>query len=278
MMLNNLARNLKNAAPTILTFLGLAGVVGTAVSCAIDTMEAKEKIEEAKYDRMTTEETIAHVAPCYIRTAMIGFGTCLCIAGANTLNKKQQASLISAYGVLNNRYLRFRKKTEEIAGKEKLQEIDAAIAEEEAKESDLEGKDGKILFYEPVTQTFFNATMYEVRDAEYKLMRMFNNGYSVTVGDFIQYLPFDARNITEKALVTASNYGWTFDYFIEWWGGEYMTIDFYHLRKKLKDGTPYCMIGYEFTPINIDYNDDLDFEEFEFGDSYYEKAEGTIMD
>ncbi len=278
MRIKLLTHKIGNAMPGFLTLLGIVGIVGTAVSAAYDTIEAAKKLEEAKYDHMTKVETIKHVAPCYGRTALIATGTSICVAGANILNKRQQASIISAYGVLNQRYLNFRHATKEVVGDEKLQEIDAKLAELEAKKQEIERENGKLLFYEPVTQTFFHATKYEVRDAEYKFNRTL---YSMGVGsikDFIEYLPFTIDNITEKRIDLASSYGWSYDYFAEWRGGEFWTVDFTHIERTLPDGTVYYQIYYDSTPIDLDYDVNYNFEEYPFDSDYYKRGEGFIME
>ena len=278
MKLKSIARNISSAMPTFLTCLGIVGVVGTAVCAALDTKEALEKIEEAKADHLTKKETVIFVAPSYKRTIAIATGTAITIAGANILNKKQQAKIISAYGVLSHKYLNFRKATKDVVGEEKLREIDAKLAELEAKETALKEENGKLLFYEPVTQTFFYATKFEVRDAEYKINNLLHNVCAASIRDFIEYLPFDAANITEKPLVIAESYGWTYDYFAEWWGGEIWSLDFNHIKKTLNDGTVYYLISYAYSPIKLDYDDDYNFEEFEFDNEYYKRGEGYIME
>lgn len=276
MRIKLLTRKISQALPSALTGVAIIGIVGTAVSAAFDTFEAVKKLEEAKYDRMTKEETIKHVAPCYTRTALIALGTGICVAGANVLNKRQQASIISAYGVLNQRYLNFRQATKEVVGDEKLQEIDAKLAELEAKKNEIEKENGKLLFYEPVTQTFFHATKYEVRDAEYQFSILYADSLIGSVRDFINYLPLTTGNITEKALLAANTYGWSIDYFSEWWGGQVWSPKFTHIRKYLSDGTPYYLICYDYTPVYLDrYDEHDDFEEFDYDGDRYASLDGT---
>ena len=95
----------KNVA-TILTGIGTAGVVITAVSAIKATPKALYSIEEAekeKGDKLSNKEKIITTTHIYLPTIIIGVSTIACILGANILNKKQQASLISAYALLQDR-------------------------------------------------------------------------------------------------------------------------------------------------------------------------------
>lgn len=102
--------HLKHAAPTVLSIIGAVGVVITAVSSAKVTpkaLEVLEKEEKEKQKKLTKYEKFYFAAPIYIPTVLFGGFTIGCIFGANILNKKQQASLISAYALVNESYRRF---------------------------------------------------------------------------------------------------------------------------------------------------------------------------
>lgn len=88
---------------TVLTCLGGIGVVATSIMAIKATPKALELIEEAKKEKgeeLSKWETVKVAAPKYIPAMMTGVATIACIFGANVLNKRQQASLISAYASL----------------------------------------------------------------------------------------------------------------------------------------------------------------------------------
>lgn len=100
---------LKKASPTILSILGVIGVVTTAVLAVKATPKALERIEDAKEEKksengekLTRMETVAACWQCYIPAAATGIATIGCIMGANILNRRQQASLASAYALTQN--------------------------------------------------------------------------------------------------------------------------------------------------------------------------------
>ena len=128
---------MKRNASTILTCLGGIGVVATTVMAVKATPKALQLIEEAeqeKGEKLTTWETVKTTAPTYIPTVLFGVGTVACIFGANILNKRQQASLMSAYALLDESYKKYRRTVVELYGKETNEEIVNAIAVEEANE------------------------------------------------------------------------------------------------------------------------------------------------
>ena len=116
-----IGRSLKKASPTILTCIGAAGVVATAVLAVKATPKADSLIKadsRRNHDgdpyAATKLEAVKSCWKCYIPAAATGVATIICIFGANTLNKKQQASLASAYAlvrlsVLQAMHLRWRR-------------------------------------------------------------------------------------------------------------------------------------------------------------------------
>lgn len=108
-----IGRSLKKASPTILTCIGAAGVVATAVLAVKATPKADSLIKadsRRNHDgdpyAATKLEAVKSCWKCYIPAAATGVATIICIFGANTLNKKQQASLASAYALVNRSYHR----------------------------------------------------------------------------------------------------------------------------------------------------------------------------
>lgn len=112
-----IGRSLKKASPTILTCIGAAGVVATAVLAVKATPKADSLIKadsRRNHDgdpyAATKLEAVKSCWKCYIPAAATGVATIICIFGANTLNKKQQASLASAYALVNRSYSDYKHK------------------------------------------------------------------------------------------------------------------------------------------------------------------------
>lgn len=184
-------------ASTILTCLGGVGVAVTAYTAIKATPKATKLIEEAekeKGEELTTVESIRVAGKVYIPTVITGVATVACIFGANALNKRQQAALMSAYALLDTSYKEYVYHVKDIYGEDAHREIMEAIAAEKAENVGihapgyvsnndlyLDDQCGEMrLFYEEYGQRFFEATLEQVISAEYHLNRNYTlRGYTV---------------------------------------------------------------------------------------------------
>lgn len=156
----------KSRMSTFLTCIGAIGVVATAVLTAKATPKATVAIIDAKCEKedfeLTKIEKIKAAAPAYIPAIITGASTIACIFGANVLNKQSQASLVSAYAMLDRTYREYTKKVKELYG----EEIDHRVKEEMAKEhyTDQESTipKGEQLFYDLNTMQYFAASIDDV--------------------------------------------------------------------------------------------------------------------
>ena len=89
-------------ASTLLTFIGVVGVIATAVMAVKDSTKARNLLIDAEIDKgcdLSTKEKIIVAAPAYIPTVVVAGATIACVLGANILNQRSQASLMSAYAL-----------------------------------------------------------------------------------------------------------------------------------------------------------------------------------
>lgn len=155
---------LQNNSSNILTGFGVVGVIGTAVLTAYATPKAMRLLHNAECEKgepLTKFEKVRMATPAYIPAAVTGIATISCVIGANVLNRRQQASLMSAYALLDRSYRGYRSKVKELYG----EDADNQILEEVAKERfDEESFDTLIeeevpLFFDERTGQFFNSTV-----------------------------------------------------------------------------------------------------------------------
>ena len=139
---------LKRHASTILTYAGGAGVIATSVMAVKATPKAFALLENAKTKKgegLTKLEKIKVAGIEYIPAIIMGVSTIICIFGANALNKRQQAALISAYALLNNSYKDYKKKLAELYGEYAVEEIKKEIAKDKYEKCSYPLEDGKEL-------------------------------------------------------------------------------------------------------------------------------------
>lgn len=166
---------------TILTGFGVIGVASTAILAATETpkalrlLEEKEQFKQEKYGySLTRFEKVLAVAPAYLPAITSGIATIACILSAQHINKKQQAMLLSAYTQLSTLTHEYRRKVKEVFG----EEAEEKIFKELNKEVELYEKYGSLhesrLFYDEISKRYFEMSMYEMKEAEYNMNRMFN--------------------------------------------------------------------------------------------------------
>lgn len=239
-------------ASTILTCVGAAGVVTTAVMAVKATPKALkvlELAEEEKGEDLTVLEKVQVAGPAYITSVLVGVSTIACIFGANALNKRQQAALMSAYALLDSSYKGYKDKVIELYGEEVDQKIKSEIAKDNFKEQAVTVSDETRLFYDEFSKRYFNATDITVQRAEYNLNRnMTQRGYAY-LNEF--YIDLGIEPI-DGGWELGWSPGLTMEYAWQEW------VDFNHYHGVIDDdGLEYCMISFyvEPKPNFMDYEE-----------------------
>lgn len=153
------------ATQMILTCIGAVGVIVTSIAAVRATPKAEILLKEAeseKGEELTAIEVVKIAAPVYIPALLIGATTVACIFGANILNVRQQASLISAYGLLDASYKEYQSKVRELYGEEGDQKAKEAVAKVHYTEIPEKISEDKQLFFDFATLNYFESTMDEV--------------------------------------------------------------------------------------------------------------------
>lgn len=239
---------IKKNASTILTCVGGAGVVVTSVMAVKATPKALRALEEAKEDKgseLTKTEAVIVAGPAYIPSIVAGASTIACIFGANALNKRQQAALMSAYALVNNSYKEYREKVQELYGEDANDHVQTEIAKDKYDESKVADGEGEELFYDEFSKRYFKSTKYKVQEAEYFINRDLIMMEAVPLNAFYNYLGIDGIDGGDEV-------GWStilnFDSYWQVW------IDFSHCKFKLDDGTE-CTKIYMLAEPDVEYLD-----------------------
>lgn len=240
----------KRNSATILTCIGGVGVITTSVLAVKATPKALLLLEEAekeKGEELTKLEKVVVAGPSYIPTVLVGIGTIACVFGANALNKRQQASLMSAYALLDAKYKDHKEKVEELYGKDANHKIKEAVANDKYEEQEVQKDedDGKNLFYDEYSQRFFKASNETVLSAEYVINKTLAEDCGVCLNDL-----YDLFEI--EAIPGGDDIGWSAAQMFEMYWSSW--IDFYHSKAAMEDGTEYFIIDFtEPTPDFLDY-------------------------
>lgn len=239
---------LSRASPMILSTIAACGVITTAVVAAKDTPKAiklLEKAQKEKEDDLTKTEKMRIILPAYFPTIMIVGGTIGCIFGAHALNKKQQASIMSAYALLDNSFREYRKKVAERYGDGEDLSIRSEIVKEK-RESLVRNNSSEVMFFEEYSNRFFWRTMEEVIDAEYHFNRnLALRGYA-ELNELYEFLGLEP---TEYGSTMGWSLGAEQDYGYSW-------VDFRHeLHEDNDPDTPSYYYIYMPFPPHQDFMD-----------------------
>lgn len=246
----------KKNSSTILTIIGVVGVVSSIIFAVHDTPKALKLVDEEKKEKgeaLTKFEIAKAAAPAYIPTAISGVTTIVCICGIGALSRKQQASILSAYAFLSNSYNKYRKKISELYGKE----IDKKVYQESIKEvycnkdisiepycgmEDEINEEDPVLFYDELSQRHFERPISAVIMAEYQLNREFSVRHYVSLNMFYEFLGLPPTDFGDTVGWGSAGYGW---------------IDFYHEKIELETGLECYILKIDFVSEGEDYNEEI---------------------
>lgn len=243
---HKVGKSMKRASPTILTCIGAVGMVATVVLAVRATPKALRLIEAAEGHRddpnltqesLTKTEIVKTTWKCYIPATVTGTATLVCIFGANILNRRQQASLVSAYTLVSRSYNDYKRKVKEICGEEAHKQVMASLAAEKSTKPPLyagtlgkmtslgfdEAHEEELLFYDAISERYFQATISQVLQAEYHLNRNFALGSGFTsLNQFYDFLGIDK-------VPGGDEIGWMVSDGLYW-------VDFDHVKTIVDDG------------------------------------------
>lgn len=202
---------LNDNSPTILTALGVAGLVGTVVAAVKATPAAVRDIMDAESERtepLTSREKVTLTWKHYIPAAAIGSITGLCIISSNSINSRRNATLISLYTLTDKTLGEYREKVVSILGEQKEQKVRDALAQDQVNSSPNQEivifGSGNVLCFDTLTGRHFESNVEKIRKAENDVNRQCINDMYASQNDFYRLIGLPAIAIGEEV-------GWTTD-------------------------------------------------------------------
>lgn len=227
---------LKKYSPFILTTIGAIGTITTTVLAVKATPKALELInqeENSRNEYLSNLEKVKIAWKPYIPALISEIATVTCIYGAHFLNRKSQASLISAYAFLNNNYKEYVKKAKELYGEDADSKIKEAIVKDNNDEKHFLKEDNQ-LFFDYESLRYFETSINTVLNAENKLNQDFAANGLVTLNDFYRLLGIDTVDYGDEV-------GWYDE-------GNYYEIEFEHQKIVMDDGLECHSIDFITSP------------------------------
>lgn len=226
-------RFLKKHSATILSVVGSVGVVTTAYFSGKNSIDVyKKQVEEDRGPKLSDVKY-------YIPTISSGVITIGCIMGSDLISRKRQASLIAAYGVLRSQYASYQNKVKELYGDDADKSVKESIMKDSYTEKLKPTKDQVYLFYDEISDRYFEKTMAEVLDAEYLANRTLSKDGYVNLNDFYGFLGLEKTQMGEIL-------GWSIGSTDGMKG--YAWIDFGHIPVEIDTNLVVYDIFYETSP------------------------------
>jgi len=232
----------KEHTPEILTGLGIAGMIAATVTAVKATPKALQLIDEKEIKdnhRLTKKEVIAVTWKCYVPSAVTGVCSIACIVGASSINLRRNAALAAAYAISVQDLTDYKKKTLEVVGNKKEQEIRDSIAKEHFETEHAltmpmihTGK-GEVPCYDYLTKRKFDSDMETLRKAENNLNKKLREEDYITLNEFFEEIGLDDTDAS-----IGETLGWRID-------NGYIDLYFTSL---LVEGVPYLVLGHNNPP------------------------------
>lgn len=208
-------------SPTILTVMGVTGVVTTAYFTATATFKAAEILRQeedaARFlkKELTLKDKVNHVWTLYLPAVAFGALTITSVIGANRIGTRRAAAMAAAYTLSEKAISEYKDKVVEKIGEKKATLIKEEVAQDRVNKNPTEGRNiivagpNEVLCYEMYTDRYFMSSMEALKKGQNDLnYRILNTDGYASLGDFYDLVGLPRTSIAESL-------GWTADKLLE---------------------------------------------------------------
>ena len=236
-------------SPGILTGLGVAGVVTTAVMAARVTPQALIKLNDLDCQYRTSPEldgypTIAEkvksVWPLYLPAAGVGTLTITCILLANRIQANRLAVALGAYSIAETALQEYQEAVLSETGNKTFEAVKDQVAQQRIEKNPLTEpaatyRGGETLCYEPISGRYFYSDIEHLRKSQNTLNHRLINDVWIDLNELYSEIGLEQTKMGDKL-------GWTPDHLIE-----------FNFRTMLaNDSTPCLVLDFAQDPtLNI---------------------------
>lgn len=242
-----LGRLVQNNSSTILTAVGVAGVVGTAVLSSKATTRSVRCLDDDRYqhnvNRTAVEEHKVHTRfekvqltwKFWLAPVAVGTLTCAAVIGAQYVNTKRMAAIVAGYAVLEAKHEEYTDKVKELFGEKKAGQVDAAVYKDLVDRATVGGVEimpGDVPCIDALTGKPFSSNMEAMRKAANDINNDINHGDQPSVSDLYTKLKVDHNRLSDA-------FGWNSDNLCEM---KFETI-------LDEQGVPYLIMDFSVLPV-----------------------------
>lgn len=240
-------------SPTILTAIGAAGTLSTAILAGKASFKAAEVIREQESLGGLVEavgeplfldgrEKLRLVWKLYIPAAISGTVTVICVVGANSISNRRGAALATAFSLSETAFMEYKDKVVEQIGINKERKIRDELAQDQVNRNPVTSREviitgsGDVLCYETMSGRYFNSNMETLRRAQNDVNAQIINDMYASVNDFCRKVGLPPTGYGEEV-------GWNTMNLLE--------LQFSSVLSE--DGKPCLAVGYSHIPIRDYY-------------------------
>jgi hypothetical protein len=203
-------------SPVLLTAIGVAGTIGTAILAHRAATRAEiwrrneinarneESFRGAELQEITKKEHFQANWKLYIPAAASGTATVGCIVLANHIGTKRAAALAAAYTISEKAYSEYREKVVERIGEKEEGKVRNSIAQDRVNNTPMsEGNvlmvaGGDHLFIEMNTGRYFRSDMETVRKAVNDINFQINTHGYASISDFYDLIGLRHTSVSDE--------------------------------------------------------------------------------
>lgn len=220
-------KQLHDNSPTLLTAVGVAGTVSTAVLSVQAGFKASEilSMEQQEQDRLATlnnkdpepmspQDKLRVTWEVFVPPLITGSLTITAIIGSTVISQRRAAALAAAYSLSEKAIKEYKEKVVEKIGENKERQIRQEIAEDRVRNHPpSEGivnriPENQVLCYDSYTARYFYSDMETLRKAENAINHTIVHSYYASLTDFYSHIGLDRTKVSDDL-------GWNADRLLE---------------------------------------------------------------
>lgn len=263
-LIKQLGMTLQKNSPYILTGLGCAGVVSTAVMTGKAAVKAHDKIQQYTLEtigkdlakntvnriidenhsdlslidlKMPFKEKVKLTWKYFIPPTIMGATSVACIIGAQTVNTRRHAAIASLYSLTESTLKDYQQKVVELVGEKKEQIIRDDISQKRIDENPVSKNEviitgkGEMLCYDTLSGRYFKSDIETLRRIQNDFNHEMMSSMWVSLNDLYFAMGLSTVKIGDEL-------GWTVD----------ELLDFRFSSKLTDNGEPCLVLNYNATP------------------------------
>ena len=186
----NLGGVISRNSPAILTGLGCAGVLTTAILTGRATLRASEILKmEAPDEQLPATEIVKLTWKVFIPPVLVGASSIACIIGANTINTHRNAALAALYSLSETAFREYKEKVVEEIGRNKELKVRDSIAQDRVTTNPVGDRtiiftgNGEVLCYDALCDRYFKSSAEKIRQQVLELNEDLRNEMWLDLND-----------------------------------------------------------------------------------------------